>query len=133
MSYSKFNLGIGAKKTTLSVVNKAIGGNIDKSNLNLWYGFISYILYKKNKILVSPQFSLGEIYIRQKDGSKLYGVQKGNHFSIDIKSIFLINKNFKVYSKIGFTEFFLRTKTSKEFENYFNQTHSINLSLGLEF
>lgn len=133
ISYSNLNLGFGFKKTTLIVEDKAIGGNIDKSNINSFNGFISYDLFTYNKFHFIPSFSYGGIEIRQKDGSKLYGVQNGNYFNVSLKTIFFIKNKINLYSKIGITKYFLNVNTSDEYKSYFNHSNSVNLSLGIQF
>ncbi|MFN7044773.1 MAG: hypothetical protein ACK4M1_06220 [Flavobacterium sp.] len=133
ISYSNFNLGFGFKKTTLSVEDKAIGGNIDKSNMNSINGFISYDAFKYNKFQFIPSLSYGAIEIRQKDGSKLYGVQNGNYFEVSIKTNYVLKNKINLYSKIGIAKHFLNVNTTNEFKSYFNHSNSINLSLGIQF
>jgi len=133
ISYSNFNLGFGFKKTTLFVEDQAIGGKIDKSNMNSINGFISYDAFKYNKFQFIPSLSYGGIEIRQKDGSKLYGVQNGNYFEVSIKTNYFLKNKINLYSKIGIAKYFLNVNTTNEFKSYFNHSNSINLSLGIQF
>jgi hypothetical protein len=133
ISYSNFNLGFGLKKTTLLVEDKAIGGNIDKSNMNSISGFLSYNAFKYNKFQFIPSLNYGGIEIRQKDGSKLYGVQNGNYFEASIKTNYVLKNKINLYSKIGITKYFLNVNTTNEFKSYFNHSNSINLSFGIQF
>lgn len=133
LSYSDFNLGFGLKKTTLLVEDEAIGGNINKSNMNSISGFLSYDAFKYNKFQISPSLSYGGIEIRQKDGSKLYGVQNGKYFEASIKTNYVLKNKINLYTKIGITKYYLNISTTNEFKNYFNHSNSINLSFGIQF
>ena len=133
LSYSNFNLGFGLKKSTLLVEDETIGGNINKSNMNSISGFISYDAFKYNKFQFIPSLSYGGIEIRQKDGSKLYGVQNGNYFEASIKTYYALKNKINLYSKIGMTKYFLNVNTTNEFKSYFNHSNSINLSFGIQF
>ncbi|MGV7106407.1 hypothetical protein [Flavobacterium sp. U410] len=133
MSYSKFNLGFGLKKVTIQVEDPAIGGNIDKSNLNSVNGFISYHVVSAKKVQISPTFSYGGIEIRQKSDSKLYGVQNGRYIEGSVKINYAFSPNTKIYTKLGISRYYLNVKSTDEYKNYFNQTNSLNLSIGIQF
>ena len=130
ISFNNINAGFGVKKTTLKVEDIEIGGNIDKSNLNSFQGFISYSL-KSKKLEFIPQFAYGGIENRQKMGSKLYGVQKGNLFELSVSLNYQLDKNLQSYIRIGTTKYVFNINTTPEFTSYFKNSNGINISIGI--
>lgn len=130
--YKKFNLGFCFEKSTQKVTDTSIGGNIDKTNTNSIIGFISYKIPITNKLDISPEINYGGIELRQKYGSKLYGVQNGSRFGIGLNLDYMIKKHISVSSIIGYNKYNLNTKTSSEFQDYFNTAEALSFSLGLK-
>lgn len=131
VTYKKFKLGIQFEKTTQKVTDKAIGGNIDKTNSICLGGVISYQVFTNNKITFEPQIKIAEVTLRQKDGSKYYGSQNGTQVGISSDIIFKFNKTLSIFTNIGYNYSFLKVQTSPEYKNYFNNSQAINLSIGL--
>ena len=131
VTYKKFKLGIQFEKTTQKVTDKAIGGNINKTNSNNLGGVISYQAFTKNKIAFEPQLKIAEVTLRQKDGSKYYGSQSGTQVGISSDVIFKLNKTLSIFTNIGYNYSFLKVETSPEYKDYFNNSQSINISIGL--
>lgn len=131
--YKKFNLGLGFEKSTQKITNTSIGGNIDKTNTNSIIGFLSYKIPITNKLDISPEINYGGIELRQKYGSKLYGVQNGSRLGFGASTDYMIRKHLSLNLALGYNKYNLRTETSTEFLNYFNTSESITLSLGLKF
>ena len=131
ITYKKFKLGFQFEKTTQKVTDKAIGGNIDKTNSNSIGGVISYQLYTNNKIAFEPQFKIASLQLRQKDGSKFYGSQNGTQIGISSDIIYKLNKTLSIFTNVGYNYSFLKVETNPAYEDYLNNSQSINVSIGL--
>lgn len=131
-SLKKLNAGFGIKRTTLKVSDKAIGGNIDHTNINSIYGFLSYDLLKVNKINLIPEVQIGGLQLKQKGDGNQYGIQNGNFYNFSVNVNYDINKYLHPYLKIGYTTYLLKTNTTDEFKSYFNHSNSLNLTLGIQ-
>ncbi len=131
-SFKKINTGFGIKRTTLKVTDKAIGGNIHGTNINSIHGFLSYDLLKVNKFNIIPEIQFGGIELKQKGDGNSYGVQNGNYYNFSVHINYDIYKYIHPYFKIGFTSYLLKTRTTEEFKSYFNQSNSLNLTIGLQ-
>ncbi|MFD2909341.1 hypothetical protein ACFSX9_11445 [Flavobacterium ardleyense] len=131
ITYKNFKLGFQFEKTTQKVIDKEIGGNISKTNSNSLGGVISYQLYTNNKIAFEPQFKIAGIQLRQKDGSKFYGSQNGTQIGISSDVIYKLNKTLSIFTNVGYNYSFLKVDTTPAYEDYFNNSQSINISVGL--
>lgn len=131
ISYKNFKLGFQFEKTTQKVTDKAIGGNISKTNSNSLGGVISYQLYPNNKIAFEPQFRISGLQLRQKDGSKFYGSQNGTQIGISSDVIYKFNKTLSIFTNVGYNYTFLKVETNPAYKDYFNNSQSINVSIGL--
>lgn len=131
ITYKKFKLGFQFEKTTQKVTDKAIGGNIAKTNSNSLGAIISYQVFTTNKLAFEPQFKLASLELRQKDGSKFYGSQNGTKIGISSDVIYKFNKTLSIFTNVGYNYSFLKVETTPAFEDYFNNSQSINVSIGL--
>lgn len=132
VSFKKINTGFGIKRTSLNVTDKSIGGNIDRTNINSIHGFLSYDLLKINKFNIIPEIQFGGIELKQKGYGKSFGEQNGNFYNFSVNVNYDINKYLHPYLKIGFTNYALKVNTTDEFKSYFNQSNSLNLTIGLQ-
>lgn len=131
--YKNFNLGFGIEKSTQKVTDTSIGGNIYSTNSNSVFGLVSYKIPIITTFAVSPEINYGRIELRQKNGSKLYGVQNGTRFGLGLNLDYMIKKNVSISSLVSYNKFNFNTETSPEFINYFNNSKAISISLGLKF
>lgn len=132
LHYNKFSFGFGLEKSTQKVTDYSIGGNIDKTNSNSFFGYLTYHYILNSKFSVNPEISYGGIELRQKNGKKFYGNQNGRIFGLGFNLDYKMNKYYSLYSHIGYNIYSLNTNTSKEFEDYFDKTNTISLSLGIK-
>ena len=133
LHYNNFNLGIGFEKSTQSVTDYSIGGNIDKTNTNSIILYLSYDLLTKSKFRISPEISYGNIELRQKDGSKFYGSQNGNRYGFGANLNYMLGKYFSLYSNVSLNFYNLNVQTTDEYTNYFNHANAISMSFGIKF
>jgi hypothetical protein len=133
LEYKKFKLGVSFEKNTLQVIDYSIGGFIDKSNITVYNSNLSYQIPINAKLALEPSIFYGQLFIKQKNGSKNYGVQNGNDLGIGVCLNYRLNKSIQVYSNVALSHYFLTANTSQEFENYFNSSNSLSLSLGCKF
>jgi hypothetical protein len=130
IEFKKFKLGVSFEKTTLEVNDYAIGGFIDKTNITVYNVNLSYLIPINNKIAVQPTIFYGQLFIKQKNGGKNYGVQNGNDLGLGACFNYNLNKSIQVFSKAALSQYFLTANTAQEFENYFNSSNCLSLSLG---
>ena len=133
LHYNNFSLGIGVEKSTQKVTEYSIGGNIDKTNSNSFFGHITYKYTLNSKFSVSPEISYGDIELRQKSGNKFYGRQHGQRYGFGVNFDYKLKKHAALFSTIGYVVYDLNTRTTNEFQDYFNKAQAISLSLGFQF
>jgi hypothetical protein len=132
LHYNKFNLGISLEKSTQKVTDFSIGGVISKTNSSSVVGYLSYDIYKKSKIKLSPEFNMGQIELKQKSGKKKYGTQNGMQYGIGLNINYLKNKKMSYYSNLSYNRYLFNVATSSEFTDYFNHSNSFSLSFGIK-
>jgi len=132
LEYKKFNLGVSFEKSVLRVTDYSIGGNIDKSNITVYNSNLSYQIPINAKLALEPNIFYGQLYVKQKNGTKNYGVQNGNDLGFGICLNYKLNKSIQVYSNLAFSHYFLTANTTPEFENYFGSSNCLSLSLGIK-
>ena len=132
LSYNQLYLGFEFEKNTSKVEDFSIGGNIDKTKMNSFRGLLSYRIKASDKFIFDPQIKYGIVELRQENGSKYYGNQEGNMLGIGFDAIYKFSKVFSLFSNIGYNYYRLNVNTTPEFENYFNHSHSFNISVGLK-
>jgi hypothetical protein len=130
--FNKFGFGFGVEKSTQKVSDFAIGGNIQKTNSNSIFCFLTYNFNINQKLSLNPEVNFGGIELRQKSGGKFYGQQNGQRFGSGLNINYKINKTFSIFSNVGYSIYRLKTNTSDEFINYFNRANSINFSIGIK-
>lgn len=133
LEYKKFNFGFSFENTILKVSDYSIGGNIDKSNIALYNAYLSYPLAISKEITLEPNIFYGQLFLKQKNGSKNYGTQNGNDLGIGGIINYKINKTITIYSNVSYSHYFLKVNTTPEFEKYFNNSNCLSLSLGINF
>ncbi|MCZ8195994.1 MAG: hypothetical protein O9267_00125 [Flavobacterium sp.] len=131
--YNDFSLGIGLEKSTQKVIDKSIGGNIDKSNTNSIFGTLSYKIPVNNELIISPELNYGGIELRQKSGGKFYGEQNGTRYGAGININYMFEKYFSIYSNVSYSDYNFNTKTSQEYLDYFKNATAISISIGIKF
>ncbi|WP_291115827.1 outer membrane beta-barrel protein [Flavobacterium sp. UBA6135] len=132
LRYTNFILGFEFEKNTSKVADFAIGGNIDKTNMNSFRGLLSYRVYTSERFTFDPQIKYGTVDLRQKSGSKFYGNQKGSTIGIGVDVLYNFSDGLAVFSNVGYNYYHLNVNTTPEFKDYFNHSHSINLTIGLK-
>lgn len=132
IAYKQFLLGVEYEKSTTNVEDFAIGGNIDKTNLNTFRGILSYRFLSTKRFYLDPHFKYGLVNLRQKDGSKFYGNQQGKTIGIGTDLIYNLNKTYNLFLNIGYNYSTLNVNTTREFDDYFNHAQSINFTIGLK-
>lgn len=132
LHYKKLNLGISFEKSTQKVTDFSIGGVISKTNSSAVVGYLSYDIYKKSKIKLSPEINMGQIELKQKSGKKKYGTQNGIQFGVGLNFNYLKNKKHSYYSNLSYNRYQFNVATSSEFTDYFNHSNSFSLSFGIK-
>ena len=132
LQFNNFKLGGSYERISLKVSDYSIGGNIEKTNMitatvNLLYNF-----NVSKKLLVSPQLKYGASGLNQKNGSKSYGSQNGNTIGISMNFNYKFDKTISIFSNIGYNHYTFTTNTTNEFQNYFDNSNSLNLTLGIQ-
>lgn len=133
LEYKKIRFGVSFEKNTLQVEDHSIGGIIDKSIITVYNSNLCYQIPTKTKLSFEPTIFYGQLYIKQKNGDKNYGIQDGNDFGIGVCVKYKLDKYIQVYSDVTLSHYFLTANTSQEFENYFNSSNCLSLSLGCKF
>jgi len=133
IEYKKIRLGFSFEKSSLHVEDYSIGGNIDKSNITVYNSNLCYQIPTTTKLSFEPTIFYGQLFIKQKNGSKNYGTQNGNDLGIGVCIKYKLNKSIQAYTDVAFSHYFLTANTTQEFENYFNSSNCLSLSLGCKF
>jgi hypothetical protein len=132
LSYNHFFLGFEFEKNISKVDDFSIGGNIDKTKMNSFRVLLSYRIAASSKFIFDPQIKYGIVELKQENGSKSYGIQDGNTIGIGCDAIYKYSKVLSIFTNIGYNYYSFNVNTTPEFENYFNHSHSLNISIGLK-
>ena len=130
--YNNFKLGGTLEKSTVGVADTSIGGNSNKTNINSASVNLVYDIYLTKTFIISPQLKYGGVTLRQKDGKKFYGSQSGKSVGIGVNLNYKVLNNMSVFTNFGYNFYNLNTNTSPEFESYFDNSNSLNISLGIK-
>ena len=133
LEYKKIRFGVSFENNTLHVEDYSIGGNIDKSIITVYNFNLCYQIPTTTKLSFEPNIFYGQLYIKQKNGNKNYGIQDGKDLGIGVCVKYKLDKYIQVYSDVALSHYFLTANTSQEFENYFNSSNCLSLSLGCKF
>lgn len=133
IEYKKFLFGVSIERSTIHVMDYSIGGNSDKSNIAVYNLNLCRQIPINSKLSLDPNIFYGQLNIKQKNGRKNYGIQDGKDLGIGVCLNYKINKSIKLYSDVTLSHYFLTAHTSPEFENYFNSSNCLSLSLGCKF
>lgn len=128
----KFNVGGLFDKTKLKATDKAIGGNVGTSNLNTANVYLNYNINLDNHVTIEPEIKYGGVEIRQSGFGKKLGTQFGKVYGIGTNINYKIDNSLSFFININYNKFILDVATTPEFESYFDNSNSLNISLGIK-
>jgi hypothetical protein len=128
----KFNIGGLFDKTGLKATDKAIGGNVGTSNLNTANVYLNYNINLNNHVSIEPEMKYGGVEIRQSGFGKKLGTQFGKIYGIGTNINYKIDNSLSFFISINYNKLILDVATTPEFESYFDNSNSLNLSLGIK-
>ena len=128
----KFNIGGLFDKTKLRATDKAIGGNVGTSNLNTANVYLNYNINLNNHLSIEPEIKYGGVEIRQSGIGKKLGTQFGKLYGVGANFNYKIDNSLTFFMNLNFNKFMLNVETTPEFENYFDNSNSFNISLGIK-
>jgi hypothetical protein len=128
----KFNIGGLFDKTKLRATDKAIGGNVGTSNLNTANVYLNYNINLNNHLSIEPEIKYGGVEIRQSGIGKNLGTQFGKLYGVGANFNYKIDNSLTFFMNLNFNKFILNVKTTPEFESYFDNSNSFNISLGIK-
>ncbi len=128
----KFNIGGLFDKTRLRAIDKAIGGNVRFSNLNSANVYLNYDINLNNHVSIEPEIKYGGVEIRQSGFGKNLGVQFGKLYGIGTNINYKIDNSLSFFININYNKLILDVATTPEFESYFDNSNSLNISLGIK-
>ncbi len=132
LEYNNFTIGASLNYQTLEVTNKAIGGNFDSSKFYEFQGNFGYNYKLSNKLTFEPSINISYFEMHQQQSGIEYDTKfYGNMFGTSLKTKYYFNKNFYFLGNLGYNRLAFRTRTSREFDDYFNNSNNINLKVGL--
>ncbi len=128
----KFNIGGLFDKTGLKATDKAIGGNVGTSNLNTANVYLNYNINLNNHVSIEPEMKYGGVEIRQSGFGKKLGTQFGKIYGIGTNINYKIDNSLSFFININYNKLILDVATTPEFESYFDNSNSLNISLGIK-
>lgn len=128
----KFNVGGLFDITKLKATDKAIGGNVGTSNLNTANVYLNYNIKLNNHVTIEPEIKYGGVEIRQSGFGKKLGTQFGKVYGIGTNINYKIDNSLSFFININYNKFILDVATTPEFESYFDNSNSLNISLGIK-
>lgn len=123
--------GIGGDLLSYRVTDKALGGNIERSNIKRLYGKLIYYVNINEDIRIEPLVGYDKFIIQQRSGDKKFGRQEGNAFIIGTNVTYKIDKTLAFFIGIEYLKSKIEVNTNPEFETFFNQSKQLNLKLGI--
>ena len=128
----KFNIGGLFDKTKLRATDKAIGGNVGTSNLNTANVYLNYNINLNNHLSIEPEIKYGGVEIRQSGIGKKLGVQFGELYGIGANFNYKIDNSLTFFINLNYNKIILDVSTTSEFESYFDNSNSLNISFGIK-
>lgn len=129
----KFNIGGLFDKTRLRAIDdKAIGGNVGTSNLNSANVYLNYNINLNKHFSVEPEIKYGGVEIRQSGIGKNLGVQFGELFGLGANFNYKIDNSLTFFINLNYNKIILDVSTTPEFESYFDNSNSLNISFGIK-
>lgn len=129
----KFNIGGLFDKTRLRAIDdKAIGGNVGTSNLNTANVYLNYNINLNKHFSIEPEIKYGGVEIRQNGFGKKLGTQFGKLYGLGANFNYKIDNSLTFFINLNYNKFLLKVKTTPEFESYFDNSNSLNISLGIK-
>lgn len=132
IEYNNFKIGVALEKSSIQVSEFSKGGLIAKTNLNAIFGSITYQMQFDKNFNIEPQISYSSLALRQKNKNIYFGRQRGISLNIGIEVNYKLNKAISVFSILEFSKYNFNVKTTPEFESYFDNSKSVNISLGIK-
>ena len=131
LEYSNFNVGVLYENNVSEVRKPEIAGNFNYMSLNHYSGYIGY-KYDYKKFTFNPKIMIGDVKTKQK-APGYYATNNGNFWGISGQINYNVSKKLAVFSAIGYHFYTFKVKTTPEYENYFNKSNALNISLGIKF
>jgi hypothetical protein len=132
-SIYNFNIGVGFDFTQYDVTEVSLAGNIDRSELMIVYGFVSYPIELGEKFAIEPKLGAGGTKLRQKTSSENLGNMKGFSFLIGTDLEYKIIQPLSVFLGADFIHSSYNIQAHPENEKFFDRSQVLNIHLGLKF
>lgn len=133
IEFKNFAVGGIYEKNISEVKKPELAGNFDYISLNHYAGYIGYKYnFKGTNFSFYPKIIIGDIKTKQK-ASGYYATNNGNYWGINGQINYNISKKLAIFSAIGYNFYTFKVKTTPEYENYFNKSNALNISLGIKF
>lgn len=132
LKYNSIRAGIGYEFTSYSVSDVSQVGNFNNSNVQSFNYFVSYDFPLTEKLLFAPNIGYGNDFVNQKTATKRFGHYSGHHFKIGVLTDWELSNSIACFVGIHYINSKYDIKTNAMFENYVQQSHQLQLSLGLK-
>lgn len=132
-SIYNIKLGFGFDFTRFETTDFALAGNVDRSELLNFYGYLAYPLDITDKIALEPKVGIGGNKLRQKLGEKDFGNMKGTSFLFGTSLEYEIAYPLEFFLGADFVKTKFKVESHPNNQNFFENANQFNIYLGLKF
>lgn len=131
-SVYNFRIGLGFDYTKFDVTDASLAGNIERSELLNFYGYLAYPLKITEKLNAEPKFGIGGNKLRQKTGNKNFGSMKGTSFIAGTSFDYEIAYPLFIFAGADFVHTNFNVATHPDNERFFRNASQLNIFVGLK-
>jgi len=128
-----FHFGLGYNFAQYDVTDVALAGNVENTNVNNFFAKLYYKVPVNENFSVNPAIMAGQTWIRQRTGSKNYGIQDGGFIGLGVDAEYECNHWFALFAGTRYNVIFTDTRTSPQYQDFFQNLNQFNVIAGVRF
>jgi len=132
-SVYNFKVGFGFDYTKFNVTDASLAGNIERSELLNFYGYIAYPFRISEKFELESKAGIGGNELRQKTGNNKFGNMKGTVYLAGINLEYEIAWPFEVFAGTDYVYSRFNVKSHPDYQSFFKNGSQLNCYVGIKF
>lgn len=132
LKFQNFRITGGFEIEQYGVKDVSKAGNFERASKHSFYGTFSYDYKLSDHFMIVPNIGLGSKDISHKMKSIRVAHQTGNHIRMGVFCDYSLGKNAAVFLGIHYIDSKFDIKINKEYEDYFEKSTQLQLTLGLK-
>ncbi len=126
------NFGVGLDYSKFKVSDISLAGNVESSNMKIFYAYLSYPVKIADKFDLEPKAGIGASLIRQVKGGEGFGEMDGTAFNLGANIEYELAHPLEIFAGIDYFYSKFDVDANPEYKSFFENAGKLNFFVGLK-